>query len=874
MANKEEEIYKKILNNTPTAAIIHANNKILSVNSLFLTAFRTTEKEIIGKSPLKLVPPNLRNTVLERIKTHRKNNDRDAIEEKLLRADGSTFYGEVSASSIVYDNTPASFVLMWDITERKLTEEKLLKNEAQLKEAQEIAHLGHWELDIVNNKLDWSDEIFRIFDLEPQQFEATYEALLKNIHPDDREIVNKAYKESLINKTPYDITHRLKLKDGTIKFVREKCNTQFDENDKPIRSLGTVQDITELVLKDDALKRSEEKYRKIFAVSPDVVSITRLSDGMVFEVNESFEKIIGYNREEIIGKTTSELNIFVNYNDRKTIMNLLKENGSFNNIEIEYYSKNGDIVVGLVAGSIIEINKIAYLVAVTKDITKNKKDTLQNIKLSNIVEQLPITVVITDLDGNIEYANPKFEETTGYTLHEAIGKNPRILKSGTQSTEIYDDLWETILSGNIWEGLFNNKRKCGELYWEEAVIAPIKNMEGETINYVALKVDVTKRISLEKRLKNHYEDLENTIEMRTKELSESEERFRTIAEHSDDSIMRFDKECKHIYVNPVVVQQTGVTQEKFIGKTHAELGFPKVLTNLLEKTIKNVFSTKQKKRIEFQLPNRLWIDWVVMPEFDINGSVEEVICFGRDITQLKIVEQKIKNSLKQERELGKLKGKFISTVTHEFRTPLTSIYSSVELLEKYSNKWEKSKIENYYNTIKNSVENLNTIIDKTLEYSKIESGGIHIKKERLVLKNLCKNIILEHTPLLKKGQVLTANCNSENEYLLDENILRVIMTNLISNAIKYSAEGETIEIIANDANNFLVVEVVDKGIGIDEKDLKSIFNPYFRSSKVQNEIGTGLGLAITKSYVSLLGGKIEVESKVNVGTKFILSIPI
>ncbi len=120
----------------------------------------------------------------------------------------------------------------------------LRKKERILKEAQKIAQLGHWELDIVNNKLDWSDEIYRIFDLEPQQFKATYEAFLESIHPDDREMVNKAYSDSLKNKTSYQIEHKLLLKGEKIKYVLEKCNTSFDNDGKPLRSIGTVQDIT------------------------------------------------------------------------------------------------------------------------------------------------------------------------------------------------------------------------------------------------------------------------------------------------------------------------------------------------------------------------------------------------------------------------------------------------------------------------------------------------------------------------------------------------------------------------------------------------------------------------------------------------------
>lgn len=151
------------------------------------------------------------------------------------------------------------FILRYqvNIRTRKLTEsgEVLRKSEALLAESQRIGHIGSWELNLVSNILTWSDEIYRIFELEPQQLGATYEAFLNNIHPDDREMVNQAYTESVRNKNPYNIVHRLLLRDGNVKYVNEKCETFYSDDGKPIRSLGTMQDITER-------KRAEEELAK------------------------------------------------------------------------------------------------------------------------------------------------------------------------------------------------------------------------------------------------------------------------------------------------------------------------------------------------------------------------------------------------------------------------------------------------------------------------------------------------------------------------------------------------------------------------------------------------------------------------------------
>ena len=142
--------------------------------------------------------------------------------------------------------------------ERKETEQALKGSEARLKEAQQIAQLGHWELNLKTNTLYWSDEIYRIFGLHPQQFSATYEAFLDNIHPDDRDFVHKAYTDSVNNKTTYDIVHRLLLKDGTEKYVNERCHTTYDDNGQAVRSTGTVHDNTKQVMIEVELKKYQE----------------------------------------------------------------------------------------------------------------------------------------------------------------------------------------------------------------------------------------------------------------------------------------------------------------------------------------------------------------------------------------------------------------------------------------------------------------------------------------------------------------------------------------------------------------------------------------------------------------------------------------
>lgn len=160
-----------------------------------------------------------------------------------------------------------------DATEEKMIEEAQRESETRLREAQRIAQIGSWDLDLVGGALTWSDEIYRIFEIDAAQFGASYEAFLATIHPEDREMVNLAYTESVANKTPYEISHRLRMPDGRIKWVTERCRTLYDDAAKPIRSSGTVQDITDNKKAEDALRASEARLRAIVDSEPECVKI-------------------------------------------------------------------------------------------------------------------------------------------------------------------------------------------------------------------------------------------------------------------------------------------------------------------------------------------------------------------------------------------------------------------------------------------------------------------------------------------------------------------------------------------------------------------------------------------------------------------------
>ncbi len=282
--------------------------------------------------------------------------------------------------------------------------EKLKLSTHNLAEAQRLAHIGNWNWDMVTGDLTWSDEVYKIFGLKPQEFDATYDTFLRIVHPEDRDLVVSKVNSAVKDDEPYDIQHRIVLPDATTHIVHDVGKVFRDQEGKPLRMVGTVQDITEVV-------KAEEKIRK----------------------------------------------------------------------------------------------------------------------LSRAIEQSPAMVVITDLQGRIEYVNPEFTRVSGYTFDESIGKTPDILKSSHTTEEEYKALWKTITSGEVWEGEFFNIKKDGMHYWESALIAPIKNDAGVITHFVAVKLNITERKKAEEALsqkKTELLELNNELHQLITETSRIEDRER------------------------------------------------------------------------------------------------------------------------------------------------------------------------------------------------------------------------------------------------------------------------------------------------------------------------------------------------------------
>ena len=254
-----------------------------------------------------------------------------------------------------------------------------------------------------------------------------------------------------------------------------------------------------------------------------------------------------------------------------------------------------------------------------------------------------------------------------------------------------------------------------------------------------------------------------------------------------------------------------------------------------------------------------------LAEAALNSSLEE----------LKKAEKEILNALEKEKELNEMKSRFISMASHEFRTPLTTIHSSANLVAKYTEAEQQTNRDKHVNRIKSAVNNLTNILNDFLSLEKLESGAITMKVEPFKMTSLFREVEEVFEQGLKKDQHLKITIEEDiTEVVSDPHILKNIIINLISNAIKYSDEGKTITATTSRVNDHIQIAIKDEGIGIPLDEQKNLFQRFFRADNASNIQGTGLGLNIVKRYIDLINGNITFTSKENQGSEFVISFPI
>ncbi len=553
-------------------------------------------EQICGKTQQSLIsdktPYNIDYEIIKKDNTHRFVHE-DAIIERDDNGNPTRLIG-----------------IIQDITERKEAEQALKESERNFKLLFEKSPLGIYTANPDGMILEVNQTALNM--LGSPSAEATKQINVLTFPP----LIEKGYSDALLKciKTKKTVTIEIfyKSKWGKEVYLYNFIIPLKDNTGKVTKIYTVMDDITERKKALQALEESQSRFKALSEATYEAIFIS--DNGICIEANESASKMFGYTHDELIGIFGTD----VIAPESKELV----KNNMLSGYEKPYDAiaqrKDGTKFHAEFLGRMFKYKGKNVRITAVRDITERKKAESHIKKLSSVVTQSPAVIVITDLKGKIEYVNRKFSELTGYTPEEAIGQNPRILKSGLHSQAFFKDLWQTISSGKDWRGEFYNKKKNGEFYWEAAYVFPIFDNQGNIINYIKESEDITKQKEIEQNLKEN--------EARLKKINQTKDKFFSIIAHdlrSPFNSLLGLTELLHEDFDHFSTHE----QKEIIQSIHKEIkNTYKLLENLL------LWSRSQKGTIKFK-PERLNLYEVAQESFELlkNNAQHKFITFTNQI---------------------------------------------------------------------------------------------------------------------------------------------------------------------------------------------------------------------------------------------------
>ncbi len=670
------------------------------------------------------------------------NNSKITIEVALRTATNEEYFVELETKKIKSESDGLMFQMaVIDINEKKsLKNEKELLSE-RLKQTLIASGTAWWEWDMITNKVNYSDQKATMLGYTIDEFPIDVYEIMKYVHPDDYEPTMEAMKAHLYGKAElYEVEYRIKAKDGSYRWYYDKGRiSERTPDGKPLRLIGTVVDVTDK-------KRNYELFIKAFHLSSQLMIISRISDQRFIEINKTFELKSGYLREEIVGKTSLELGIYKNLQDREMVYDLLKNQGYFKDLEIEFLKKNQEQFFGLVSGDIIFLNEEPHLLITIADVTAEK---LSKIALNNTLVEL---------------------NSSKHFLHTLIDSIPAPI--------FYKDV------NGIYLGC--NKAFCDLLDLEESDIV------GKSV------FDITKDPVLANQY--HQKDMD-LIESKSYQVYESSVKLAT--------------------------------------GSFKEVVFYKAIFN------------------------------------NIDGSVGGLIGTILDITERKKIENELKKSEEKYRELNSAKDKFFSIISHDLRNPFNILLNYSEQLSTNEDSMTKERKSEIINDIRQSAKSVYALIENLLEWARTQTGNMSFKPDYFDLYEVVYDAIYTLSNAAKlKNISINSTIQMNSIIFADYNMIKTVVRNILSNAIKFTYNNGLINIQSEEINRndkiYIKLTISDNGIGINADDVASLFKIDSTVSKIgtNNEQGTSLGLILCKEFVDKNNGYIEVESELGKGSAF------
>ncbi len=618
------------------------------------------------------------------------------------------------------------------------------------------------------------------------------------------------------------------------------------------------------------IRETNEYFELIFNASPDAALITRLHDGIVVEANDGFSKLIGFTREEIIGRTTPELNVWKNPEDRQVIIEEVKKNGVCENFETVFERKDGSSLFGLISARTFMLQGHLHVLSITRDITERKlaeqaisesEDKFRSL-YSNMAEGSALHALVYNEQGipedyRIIEVNPAFEAQLGIAREAVINKTSR--EAYGVDDPPYLEIYSRVASTGkpeVFETFFPPLGK----HFSVSVYCPypgsfatiFENISDRKKAELALKIVLAKYQGLFDIF-----PLGITITDAAGNITESNriaEALLGISREEQEKRKISGKEWQIIRPDG-----TPMPASEFASVRALEQGRP--VTNV------EMGLVKDNGQIT-------WINVSATP-IPIEGNGVAIIYW--DITERKQAEAELKIKNEQLKDLNATKDKFFSIIAHDLISPFNVILGLSETLKNDGRDLDIDSILKYVDIINSSAHNTYRLLENLLDWARMQQGRIPFDPKAIFINGLIESEIENLKNFADQKRISLHNDTKEDIIIhADEKMLSTVFRNLISNAIKFTPKEGKVNIEAHLKSDKVVISVSDTGLGMQEETLENLFKSgsVVTTRGTGNEKGSGLGLLLCKEFVEKHGGTISVKSEPGQGTRFVFTLKL
>lgn len=853
--------------------------RITSWNKAAEVMYGWRENEVLGQNSTGILKSELtaeeRAVILLEVKKHGSYR----LELVQYRRDGQPL--NVEANTIPLYNEHKQFKgflsVNRDVTLRKEATEKLQVSESRLKEAQAIAHIGNWEVDLINKTQTWSDEMYAIYGIKKEELQASMDTFLSFMHRDDFDFAARKVEQALASGTNASFTYRFIRKDGALRYCYTEWKVEVDQTGKPMRLFGITQDTTEKKEGEEILAASEQRFR---ALVENDFSITSL-------MNEKFETIYrSPSSEHITGWTSEERktiapNELTHPDDKEYLRMIMKEvlakPGKPIRLTIRTKHKNGNYIWldGITVNRLTD-PIVRGIITNLRDITERKeaeeKLLHERTLLRTLIDNLPDYIYVKDTASRHLINNKAMVRLIGASNEEeTLGKSstayfgPGIAKPYLEQDQIIFksgvsviDLEETTIT------------ETGEIKHLLTTKIPLKDIDNQIVGLVGISHDIT---------------LQKQIEL---DLRESKYFLERAQEVGNIGSWVYDLEKGTISLAKETIRIFGLSKNETVIKAETMVG-------LIHPDDREKAQTAARQTIEggqpYRLDHRIVLNDGVVKWMHIRGNVTRddkgrallFVGVSQDITERKNAEAEIlklnaeledrvaQRTVQMQAANNELEA-FTYSVSHDLRAPLRIIDGFAKMLvEDYSDRLDEEG-KRTLNVIMNNANKMGQLIDDLLDFSRV--GRTEIRVSEVNMDNLVKEVLDE---LAISGVSIPDHIRVDNLRVArgDFNLLKQVWMNLLSNAIKYSSkkEGPRIEIGMKEDAQKNVYFIKDNGAGFSMKYYSKLFGVFQRLHQQQEFSGTGVGLALVQRIIFRHGGTIWAEAAPGEGATFYFSLP-